>query len=103
MCVVSMISDHYQNKWQQGTLPGQSGTITITNQPFEFGNLPVTQQQFDELKKEVLEMKALLLAAKTYDEKTNQKDCEMKDKVAVLQKIAQLVGVTLEDVFKKEV
>lgn len=101
MCAVSMISDHYQQKWQPTTY--QQGT-GISNNPFVYfqAQQQVTQQQFDELKKEVLEMKALLLAAKAYDEKNHQSDCEMKDKVVVLQKIAQLVGVSLEDVFKKE-
>lgn len=86
MCVVSMIGDHYGDKWRNPPdwtfIPGVSPT----------------QQEFDELKKEVQEMKELLKRAKQYDIDNNEPDCEIDDKVAVLKKIAKLVDVNLEDV-----
>jgi|ERR1041385_1011158 len=100
MCVVSMIGDHYRNKWYpQGPAP------TVPPQPYIW---PVTitqsgptQAEFDKLKKEVMEMKDLLTRAKVYDEITGQKNCEMEDKIAVLRKVADLVGVSLDEIFAK--
>ena len=46
-------------------------------------------------------MKELLKAAKKFDEATGQPDCEMKEKVDLLRKIAKMVGVDFEEVLKK--
>lgn len=77
MCTYSMIADHYAK-----TLP-----IYF---PWE-----VTRSEFDALKKEVENMNALLAKAKKYDEEHNEPDCQMEEKVAILKKIAELVGVEL--------
>jgi hypothetical protein len=58
-----------------------------------------TRAEFDELKREIQELKKLLKAAKMYDTVTGQPDCELEDKVALVKKLAELVGVDLEDVF----
>lgn len=89
MCAVSFVGDFYSDKWRQPNY----GPIYVT------GN-EVTRFEFDALKKEVLEMKELLMRAKKYDEETGQPDCEMEDKVALLKKVAELVGVDLKEVFK---
>lgn len=60
-----------------------------------------TREEFEALKKEVEELKKLLLAAKEYDEKTGEPDCEIDEKVEVIKKIAKLVGVDMESVFAK--
>lgn len=94
MCVVSFIGDYYKDKWEQKpnfpTYP--TGTY------FPAGP---SQQEFDQLKKEVLEMKELLIKAKIYDEKNNEPNCEMEDKIEFLKQVAKLVGIDLDDVFKK--
>lgn len=46
-----------------------------------------TEEEFDALKREIEEMKKLLMKAKEYDERTGQPDCEMDDKVELLRKI----------------
>lgn len=93
MCAVSMVGDYYSQKWQgQNQLTGL-GQYTITNGP--------SQIEFDSLKKEVLEMKELLKRAKIYDEKNGEPDCELEEKIKTLRKVADLVGVSLDDVFKK--
>lgn len=92
MCVVSMIADHYQEKWQWPTIPNQ----TVIPLPS-----PVTKEEFDTLKKDVLEMKELLKKAKAYDEKNNEPDCEIADKVDFLKKVAKLVGINLDDILTK--
>ena len=94
MCVVSMIGDHYREKWEP-QFPQNPGQIYQTL-PYN----PPSRYEFGELKKEVLEMKELLKRAKKYDEETGQKDCEMEDKVALLKKVAEMVGVSLDDIFQ---
>ena len=57
-------------------------------------------EEYNELKKEVEEMKALLIKAKIYDEKNKEPKCEMEEKVKTLKQIAELMGVSLDEVFK---
>ena len=45
-------------------------------------------------------MKKMLEAAKIYDKDTGQPDCEMEEKIDFLKKVAKLVGVNLEEIFK---
>lgn len=96
MCVVSMVGDHYNDKWKEPFHPyvNPPGNTVIN------WSTGVSQKEFDDLKKEVLEMKELLKKAKLYDEKNNEPDCYIDDKIDFLKKIAALVGVDLEDVFK---
>lgn len=114
MCVVSMVGDHFSDKfkqpgyddllkrikeqWQQPIFPIQTPltdtSITITN-----SISTVTKQEFDALKKEVEDMKALLKRAKIYDEQNNEPNCEMEDKVQMLKKVAELMGVSLDEIF----
>jgi 3-dehydroquinate dehydratase len=58
-----------------------------------------SQEEIAKLRKEMEELKLLLLAAKRYDEQMGEPDCEMDDKVALIKKIAKLVGVDMKDVF----
>lgn len=117
MCVVSMIGEHYHDKWRDHPW-------VQPNQPFvpkpaqdkkdwwkdylEHARPNVTreeyeklQRQFEDLKKEVEEMKALLQRAIEYDKRNNEPDCEMEEKVAVLKKMAELFGVDLSAIFNK--
>jgi hypothetical protein len=81
-----------KHHWQQGV--GQSGWLG--------GSLNlVTREEFDALKKDVLEMKADLIKARAEDIKNGEPDCEMESKVALLKKIAEVVGVSLDEVFTK--
>lgn len=117
MCTVSMVGDHYRDIWKDrpwyppnyprqpiwpGQIPNQlpsggigSGTITIYPQP------EISRAEFDELKRQVAEMKELLKRAKAYDEATGQADCEMDEKMDILRKVAKMVGVDLGDVLGK--
>jgi hypothetical protein len=91
MCVVSMIGDHYNDKWNPPYQPSVTYTWTTVGP---------TQEEFDNLKKEVIEMKELLKKAKIYDEKSNEPDCEMEEKMNFLREVAKLVDVDLDEVFK---
>ena len=68
-------------------------------------NLPpgnITRHEFDMLRKEVKSLKKLLQEAKKFDESTGQKNCEMDDKIEFIKKIAKLVDVDLDEVFKEK-
>ena len=100
MCVVSMISDHYMDKWKDDsrlqTLPYYPPAQIP---PFDHYNFVVSKTEFDKLKAEVEEMKLLLKRAIKYDEVNNEPHCELAEKKEVLRKIAELVGVNLDDIF----
>ena len=95
MCSVSFIGDAYGQQipqrwpWVQ---PYVQPTVTITTPP------DVSREEFDALRREIEELKTLLIAAKHFDEVTGQPDCETGEKVALLKKLAALVGVDLDDV-----
>lgn len=89
MCVVSMVGDHYTDKW----VDHRTVVIPSMWQP------NVSREEFEALKRDVDEMKALLKRAKEYDLRNGEPDCEMDDKIALLKKVAEMVGVSLDDVF----
>lgn len=89
MCVVSMVGDHFNDKWKDRQFPGFLPPNDVQRVEFEL------------LRAEVKEMKELLLKAVEYDKRNNEPHCEMEEKVALLKKVAELVGVSLEDVFPK--
>lgn len=95
MCVVSMVGDHYGNKFNQ---PDWLDHLARVQQ----APRTVSVSEFDELKKEVLEMKELLKKAIEYDKRTNQPHCEDADKKALLIKIADVFGVNLKEIFEDE-
>ena len=107
MCCVSNMGDMYRDKfsdprwtpkpiWDDSVQPFTPFTPLnpILKDPSQ-----VTREEFDLLKKAVEEMRDVLMAAKKYDEATGQPDCEMDDKVALLKKVAEMVGVDLSSVF----
>jgi hypothetical protein len=91
MCTVSNIGDIYGRKWNDYQPP--------LNPYIGFPVSEVTKAEFEALRKEVLALKELLKAAKKFDEATGQPDCEMEGKVAIIRKVAEAVGVNLDDVF----
>lgn len=93
MCIVSNIGDFYHQQWQPYVQPIPN-TSSWTIIP------PVSRAEFDALKRDVEEMKELMRAAKRMDELLGQPDCEMAEKLAVLRKVAELVGVDLDDLAK---
>jgi hypothetical protein len=95
MCTVSMVADHYQGllTTQYPWIP-QPNQTTITEY--------VMKHEFEALKRDVENMKALLQRAKEYDERNGEPHCEMDEKVDLLKRIAKAVGVDLSDVFPAE-
>lgn len=104
MCVVSNVGDYGRKSipekfpWVQpgaSPFPPQDYTKSISDDLFK----APSRQEFEALKREVEELKKLLEAAKAYDEATNQVDCHQEEKVEFLKRIAEFVGVDLEEVF----
>lgn len=102
MCTVSNIGD----QWNR-TYPGRYPWITpyTTPTPVPPAVIPLTpivigvpQEDFDKLKDELEELKKLMRAAKIFDEATGQPDCEVDEKVGIIKRIAELMGVDFEDV-----
>lgn len=107
MCIVSNIGDTYRDSF-----PGRWPTVPIQpypSQPVPFPDSTlirslqseVSKTEFEALKKEVEELKKLLLAAKEYDKNTGQPDCHMDEKVEFIKKLAEYVGVDIKEVFGK--
>lgn len=108
MCVVSMVGDHYTKtipSWPY--FPSQQPWEVDQIRPSKVKPMPerlknaFTREEFDALKREVEEMKELIKRAKEYDEKNNEPDCEIEEKMELLRKVAALVGVSLDDVVGK--
>ncbi len=97
MCTVSMISDgwrkQFPERWPNVLEPAYHNRYASLTQY-------VTKAEFDALKAEVEELKKLLIAAKEFDAKTGQPECHMDEKVALIKRIAELVGVNMDDVFR---
>lgn len=93
MCVVSMVGDHYSDKWRT-----RDWYQTPFVQPFSINVEVVTRDEFERLKAEVAEMVALLKRAKKYDADNHEPDCELEEKMVVLRSVAKLVGVNLDEV-----
>lgn len=96
MCVVSMVADHYNDKWQRvpWIYPPTTTTTTFAKHP--------TQREFDDLKREVVDLKELLKKAKEYDRKNNEPDCEIEEKINKLREIAKIVGIDLDEILTKK-
>lgn len=95
MCMVSNITQPWAQSIPQWIPP-------LTNPeppPFAPPMTWPTRAEFASLKREVEELKKLLQAAKAFDEATGQPDCEMEEKVEIVKKVAELVGVDLGDIF----
>lgn len=99
MCVVSAIGDDWSRR-----IPGWPGVIPlptyVTATEFELWKATHTAE-FNKLKEEFEALKELLKAAKIYDEATDQPNCEMDEKVAIIKKVADLLGVDVSEIFKE--
>lgn len=98
-----MIGDHYRDAWKERPwYPNPFGTPAAP-MPQQFIIQPpaISREEFDELKREVAEMKKLLIRAKEFDKRNNLADCETDDKMDILRRVAKMVGINLDDVIGK--
>jgi len=96
-----MVADHYDDKFNKLDL---SKNFNGYLQPAIITSLQstVSREEFETLKKDVLEMKELLKKAKEYDEKNNEPNCEKEEKIQKLRDIAKIVGIDLDEIFGKK-
>ena len=83
MCVVSMVMDHYRDKWEPYV---QQPTVW----PVVIGKIPPTITA-----EEVAEFRRLLERAREYDKRMGQPDCEVDDKRQILKRIAAALGIDI--------
>ena len=83
MCVVSMIYDHYSERWWEKLHP-----------PISPWGIPMPPQIPS--KDEVEEFRKLLDRAREYDKKTGQKDCELEEKRDRVKKLADELGLKID-------
>lgn len=94
MCVVSMVGDFAQERWPR-QYPWVVKPITGEN----FKKLDedfIPRREFEALKREVEMIKELLERAKEYDQVNHEPNCELADKIALLKRVAELVGIEIE-------
>lgn len=84
-----VFSDHYRDKFTNPAWPQPD----LDSFKKEMG------EKYDELKKTVEEMKELLIKEKLYDERNNEPDCPMEEKVELIKRVARMVGVDLDEVY----
>jgi len=98
MCIYSAIGDYAGRTWPD-RYPYIYPWVDPNPNGIRFPPVPApTQEQFDELKREVEALRKLLGAAKEYDAITHQPDCEMEEKIELIKRVADFVGVDLSDV-----
>ena len=88
MCVISMIMDHYGDKWSQ---PPYTYPFNPLYQqfPYQGGYVIPNQRELDEFHK-------LLERAREYDKKYNEPDCETAAKRKKIQDLADAMGVKVD-------
>lgn len=88
MCVVSMIMDHYWDRWRDRYVPAP--------QPWEMPRVPPPLPAPSvPTKEEIEEFRKLLERAKEYDKKNNEPECENEKKRQLLLDLAKQLGIEI--------
>ncbi len=88
MCVVSMIMDHYDDKWNKKIQ--EPKTIKPDLTPYTFPKQPYITPE------EIEEFRTLLERAREYDKRNNEPDCEMESKRQRILDLAKELGVEID-------
>ena len=94
MCAYSAMGDYWQQRLPEK--PYYPAIHPYINQ--QILQPQVSRAEFDALKKDMEELKKLLKAAKDFDEAAGEPDCETDEKVALIRKLAKLVGVSMDGI-----
>jgi hypothetical protein len=86
-CAVSMIMDHYIERWQQPHPVPQPWVPVIPAPP-----MPSRPAITDE---EVAEFRRLLERAREHDRKNGNPDCELDEKKQLLKRLATELGIDI--------
>jgi hypothetical protein len=88
MCVMSMIMDHYGDKWQP-LVPPATYPVSV---PWPVV-LPATAPVPLVSPEEVAEFRRLLERAREYDRRNNEPDCELAEKRERVKDLARQLGI----------
>lgn len=105
MCVMSMVSDYEIDKWRQWASPVSppNTTTPIVIQNGDPKKLEIQienlNKNFEELRKDFLDFKKLILKAIDYDERNNEPECEVEDKVRLIKEIAGRLNIDVSDIW----
>ncbi|MPZ20149.1 MAG: hypothetical protein GEV06_19860 [Luteitalea sp.] len=99
MCAVSMIMDHYGDKWRDrlpNTMPYEQVPQT-PQQPWSPEDIArIFQSPVPAITKdEIEEFRRLLERAREYDRRNNEPECELESKKAAVLAIAKQLGVEI--------
>lgn len=97
MCVVSYVGDYWKDDFEDKWPHIYEKIITETSPNTIDMNQFATKEDIAAIRREIEELKKLLKAAIKYDEATDQPHCEMEDKIDLIKKVAEMVGVDLSD------
>jgi hypothetical protein len=104
MCVVSMIMDHYGDKWRDRIGPY---TAPYPYQPYtpqttddwkdivEKAFQQFTQREPRISDDEIREFRQLLERAREYDKRNNEPECELEEKKEAVRQVAKQLGVEI--------
>lgn len=90
MCVMSMVMDHYWDKWRPPTWPY---VPPLDTEAWKLIPVPPAPKITSE---EVEEFRRLLERAREYDRQNNQPDCELAEKKERIKKLADQLGVKID-------
>lgn len=90
MCVVSMITEHYWDKWYPCVQPQ-----TLPWNPAPWTPPPTITIQPQIAQEEVAEFKRLLERARDYDTRNHEPACQNAEKVAALKTIAKALNIDI--------
>jgi hypothetical protein len=96
MCVVSMVMDHYREKWTP-ILP--MPIVPTPTQPYPWLFSPPLDPRPAEppiSDAEIREFRTLLERAREYDRRNGEPDCEADEKKAALLAIAEKLGLKID-------
>lgn len=102
MCVVSAVGDNWRDTFPK-KYPAWEDTVKywpMVQNPTSVvkdADLESIRAEIASIRSDMLELRKLLKAAIEYDEKTGQRHCETEDKIALIKKVADAVGVDLSD------
>lgn len=94
MCTVSMINDHFSDKWNGFK------TYTTDSTRIDSVSTPLTDEEIRLLRELVLrdmpEFKALLERARQYDIDNGEPDCELEEKKQRVLELADELGIEID-------
>lgn len=112
MCVVSAIGDGFRDKWPYNPSPGiwppaidpnDSTFPPPTKEKMVFINsAPMTKEEWEQLKKEVQELRIILEQAKKFDDKHNEPHCHVDEKVELIKHFAKIFNISFDGIFDRE-